>query len=150
MMNGIYLIIIIVLILAYLLWATIYITTKYLIPKNENKSMELKNEKYNLFASINTESVNANITEYFTNHIQKYIAYKFMSKKINYIREDDIEIMIKDITKLIYIEISELYIFYIKMIYSVNNDDDLLKYINLKVKEISIDLITNYNSSMQI
>ena len=150
MMNGIYLIIITVLILAYLLWATIYITTKYLIPKNENKSMELKNEKYNLFASINTESVNANITEYFTNHIQKYIAYRFMSKKINYIREDDIEIMIKDITKLIYIEISELYIFYIKMLYSINNDDDLLKYINLKVKEISIELITNYNSSMQL
>lgn len=150
MMNGIYLIIITVLILAYLLWATIYITTKYLIPKNENKLMELKNEKYNLFASVNTESVNVNITEYFTNHIQKYIAYKFISRKINYIREEDVEIMIKDITKLIYIEISELYIFYIKMLYSINNDDDLLKYINLKVKEISIELITNYNSSMQV
>ena len=150
MMNGIYLIIITVLILAYLLWATIYITTKYLIPKNENKLMELKNEKYNLFASVNTESVNVNITEYFTNHIQKYIAYKFISRKINYIREEDVEIMIKDITKLIYIEISELYIFYIKMLYSINNDDDLLKYINLKVKEISIELITNYNSSMQL
>lgn len=150
MMNGIYLIIITVLILAYLLWATIYITTKYLIPKNENKLMELKNEKYNLFASVNTESVNVNITEYFTNHIQKYIAYKFISRKINYIREEDVETMIKDITKLIYIEISELYIFYIKMLYSINNDDDLLKYINLKVKEISIELITNYNSSMQL
>lgn len=150
MMNGIYALIITVLIVAYLIWATIYITKKYLIPKNENKQMELKNQKYNLLSTLSVESINTALTEYFTDYLQKYIAYKFMARKINYINEENVELMIKDITKLIYLEISELYIFYIRMIYSINEDEDLLKYINSKVKEVSIDLVTNYNTSMKL
>lgn len=150
MINGIYSLIITIIIVAYLIWATMYITNKYLIPKNENKQMELKNQKYSFLSTLSAESINTALTEYFTNYLQKYIAYKFMSKKINYINEENVELMIKDITKLIYLEISELYVFYIRMIYTVRDDDDLLKYINSKVKEIAIDLVTNYNSSMQL
>lgn len=150
MINGIYYIIISVIIVAYLIWATIYITKKYLIPKNENKQMELKNQKYNLLSTLSVESINVALTEYFTDYLQKYIAYKFMARKINYINEENVELMIKDITKLIYLEISELYIFYIRMIYSINQDEDLLKYINSKVKEIAIDLVSNYNNSMKL
>ena len=148
MINSIITLIIAILIIAYLVWATMYITKKYLIPKNELKELETKNHKYELLSTISVKAINDHITEYFTDHIQRYIAYKFISRKINYIREEDSEILIKDITKLIYIEISELYIFYIKMIYSINSDDDLLKYINSKVKEIAIDSITSYNSAM--
>ena len=148
MMNYIIILIIVILIIAYLIWTTMYITKKYLIPKNELKEIEMKNQKYELLSTISVKAINEHITEYFTNHIQRYITYKFISKKINYIREEDTEILIKDITKLIYLEISELYIFYIKMIYSINTDDDLLKYINSKVKEIALDSITSYNSAM--
>lgn len=150
MINGIYALIITVIIVLYLVWATIYITKKYLIPKNDNRQMELKNQKYNLLSTLSVESINNALTEYFTNYLQKYIAYKFMARKINYINEENVELMIKDITKLIYLEISELYIFYIRMIYSINEDEDLLKYINSKVKEIAIDLVTNYNTSMKL
>lgn len=149
MINGIIVLIIVILIIGYFTWATIYITKKYLIPKNEIENMKLKNEKYNLFSRLSIPDIDNQIRSYITDYLQRYIAYKFISKKIEYIRDEDVETMIKDITKLIYIEISELYIFYIKMVYTINEDEDLLKYINSKVKEISIELVTNYNSAMK-
>ena len=147
MVNMIILFIIVMLVLSTFVWCTIYITKNYLIPKNNIRENELKNEKYSLFSAISIEAIEASLNAYFEGYIKRYITRKFMIRKVNYIKDEDCEILVKDLTKIIYIEISELYVFYIRMIYSINTDDDLLKYINLKVKNIAVDQITNYNNS---
>lgn len=149
MTNMILILIIVVLLVAYLVWTTIYITNKYLVPKNNIREMELKNAKYELFSTISVESINEYLNLYFEEYIKRYIAVKFILKKINYIKEEDCETLVKDITKVIYIEISELYIFYIRMIYAVNSDDDLLKFINTKVRNLAVEHISSYNSSRE-
>lgn len=150
MVREIIFLVYIILILGFFTWATIYITDKYLIPKNKIREMEAKNQKYNLLSTISVEAVQKYIKDYIEEKINNYIMYKFISQRKNYIRDEDMEIMIKDVTKLIYLEISELYVFYIKLIYSINDDDSLLKYINMMVKELSIELVSNYNSSMEL
>lgn len=140
----------IILLLIYFVWVTIFITNKYLIPKNNIREMEAKNQKYSLLSTISVEAVQKYIKDYIEEKINNYIMYKFISQRKNYIRDEDMETMIKDVTKLIYLEISELYIFYIKLIYSINDDDSLLKYINTLVKESAIELVSNYNSSMEL
>ena len=109
--------------------------------------MKIKNEKYNLFSVLSIESINQYIDEYFERYIQRYISMKFIVRKIEYIKEEDCEIMVRDITKVIALEISELYIFYIKMICNISNDEDLLKFINSKVKSIAVDQVSAFNSS---
>lgn len=148
--NMIFILIIVSMILAAFIWTVIYITDKYLIPKNNIKELELKNETYNLFAQISVEKVNEYINNYFEEHVKQYIAMKFVLKRQNYIKESECDILVKDLTKVIYIEISELYLFYIRMIYKINTDEDLLKFINIKVKNIAIDYIASFNSSNNI
>ena len=120
----------------------------YINKKNELKEKEIKNKKYELFKTIDTEAMNKVIDDYFDQYINRYIAYKFLSKKQMYIKSEEMENMIKDLTKLIYIQISELYIFYISMNQSISNDDDLLEYIHTKVQNMCIESTMNYNSSM--
>ena len=67
-----------------------------------------------------------------------------------YIKSEEAEKMVNDITKLICIQISELYVFYITMLYSISDDEDLVQYIHNKVENTCIEAITNYNSSMTV
>ena len=122
----------------------------YLDKKNELKEKEIKNEKYKIFLAADTENMTKELDEYFQKAINKYIIYKFVSKKISYIGADDLETMIKDLTKSIVIDISELYVFYISMTASISNQEDLVRYIRDKIKVISIDMVSNYNRSEEI
>lgn len=136
--------------LAAIIFIFIYfirILDKCISRKNELKEMEIKNKKFELFANISTEAVQQELDKYFERYINKYITYKFISRKIIYIKQDEIETMIKDISKLIYIEISELYIYYIKLVINIENNEDLLKYIHSRVTTLSIDIASSFNSS---
>ena len=147
MMNYIMILVVVVLVLSFFVWTTIYITKHYLEPKNKLEEMKIKNDKYNLFSTLSIEAINQYLDNYFERHIQQYISMKFLVRKITYIKEEDCEIMVRDITKAIALEISELYIFYIKMIYNISTDEDLLKFINLKVKIVAVEQVSAYNSS---
>ena len=122
----------------------------YLDKKNEIKDKEIKNKKYELFKDIDTDIIKQALDSYFEGYVNRYITYKFLSKKEMYIKSEEAEKMVNDITKLICIQISELYVFYITMIYSINNDEDLVQYIHNKVENTCIEAITNYNSSMTV
>ena len=122
----------------------------YLNRKNEILEKDVKNKKYQLFKDIDIEIVKNCIDSYFESYINRYITYKFLSKKIMYINSEEVETMISDTTKLIYIQISELYIFYINMIQSIKNDEDLLSFIHNKVENITVEIVTNYNNSMTV
>lgn len=130
----------------------IYLFIKYIMPylnkKNENKEKEIKNKKYELFKDLDPDIMKESIDKYFKSEANRYIAYKFIANKSMYIKTDEINEMIKDVTKLIYIEISELYVFYIKMTRSIDNDDDLLEYIHNRVQNICIEAVSNFNSTM--
>ena len=132
--------------------AIIYITLAkvfpYLNTKNEIRDKEVKNKKYELFKTIDTEILKQSVDKYFETYINRYITYKFIAKKVMYINSEEVEKMVNDITKLIYIQISELYIFYISMIQSISTDEDLLQFIHTKVENICIETVSNYNGSM--
>ena len=120
----------------------------YLDKKNEIKDKEVKNKKYELFKDIDTDIIKQTLDAYFEGYVNRYITYKFLSKKEMYIKSEEAEKMVNDITKLICIQIYELYVFYITMLYSISDDEDLVQYIHNKVENTCIEAITNYNSSM--
>ena len=128
-------------------YGLIFIIKPYINEKNRIREIESKNKTYELFASIDTEAVQKELDTYFERYVNRYITYKFIANKVIYIKQDDIEKMVSDTTKLIMIEISELYIYYIKLLRAIDNNEDLIQYIYSRVSTITIDTVANYNSA---
>lgn len=143
----------ILLTLSTLLFSAGFVIVGFLVVKPfldkiaDTKEMHVMNEKYALFNSIDINNINEILDKYFSNFVNRYMVYKFMSKKITYIKDAEVETMITDLTKLIAVDISELYIFYIKMTTSITDQDSLLLYIRNKIQAETIDAVSTYNRS---
>lgn len=118
--------------------------------KNEIKNKEIENKKFELFLSTSPEQINDELDKYFERYINRYIAFKFISKKATFINQDDTETMILDLTKLVAIEMSEIYIFYMKTIYAIDNQEDLIRYIKNRITALVVDSVSSYNKAAQI
>lgn len=118
----------------------------YLNQKQKIKTEEVKNNQYNLFMQIDTELVEGEIDKLIKKYLNEYVLYEIIMNNIDYVRKDKVEEMIRYLDKKIMIEISELYIFYIKLLRNINNDEDLLEYVNKKVKEHVLNFVTDFNS----
>ena len=59
----------------------------------------------------------------------------------------DSKTIAKYLDKKISLEISDLYIFYIKILVSIQDDNDLLAYIDRKVKQHVLEFVTDYNKT---
>lgn len=136
-----------IMIVGVFIYGLVFIVKPYMNEKNRIREIESKNKTYELFASIDTEAVQKELDTYFERYVNRYITYKFIANKVIYIKQDDIEKMVSDTTKLIMIEISELYIYYIKLLRSIDNNEDLIQYIYSRVSTITIDTVANYNSA---
>ena len=136
-----------IMIVGVFIYGLVFIVKPYMNEKNRIREIESKNKTYELFASIDPEVVQKELDTYFERYVNRYITYKFIANKVIYIKQDDIEKMVSDTTKLIMIEISELYIYYIKLLRSIDNNEDLIQYIYSRVSTITIDTVANYNSA---
>lgn len=136
-----------IMIVGVFIYGLVFIVKPYMNEKNRIREIESKNKTYELFASIDPEAVQKELDTYFERYVNRYITYKFIANKVIYIKQDDIEKMVSDTTKLIMIEISELYIYYIKLLRSIDNNEDLIQYIYSRVSTITIDTVANYNSA---
>ena len=112
------------------------------------KDRDIKNKKYELYNNIDVSKVNTILDEYVTDYVNRYIVYKFMSQKIIYITPDDTTAMINDVTKNILIDISDLYIYYVGLLYSVDDQESLARFVKNKVMNSCINAVTSYNSTM--
>lgn len=149
-MEAIILILLLILgimIVGVFIYGLVFIVKPYMNEKNRIREIESKNKTYELFASIDPEAVQKELDTYFERYVNRYITYKFIANKVIYIKQDDIEKMVSDTTKLIMIEISELYIYYIKLLRAIDNNEDLIQYIYSRVSTITIDTVANYNSA---
>ena len=118
----------------------------YLNQKQKIKTEEIKNNQYNLFMQIDAELVEGEIDKLIKKYLNEYVLYEIIMNNIDYVRKDKVEEMIRYLDKKIMIEIYELYIFYIKLLRNINNDEDLLEYVNKKVKEHVLNFVTDFNS----
>lgn len=113
--------------------------------KNKLKEMEIKNNQYSLFSNLEPKLIEEEIDNLIDKYINIYYINYMIPNNIDYLRKDYIEKMVKELTKQIIMDISELYVFYIKCLTSIKSDQDLLTYIHKKVKEHVLTFVTDYN-----
>lgn len=148
-MTDILLIVITITTYIFIFCITKFIVMPYFNKKNELLEKDVKNKANTFFSNIDIESVNKLITEYIQKYIDRYIVYKFISNKKLYIDEESTDTMIKDVTKNVMRDISELYVFYFKLLYSIENTEDLIRYVHDKVMIQTVDSVSSYNKSIE-
>ena len=129
-----------------LILGSVYIILLFIIKPMVDKYLDIRNKEIkNKLAEIyNTIDTKAVRTE-----VDQYILYKFIANKVSYIKQQEVDDMIKDVTKSVCKEIPELYIYYIKLIYSVSTDEELVTFVHQKTMALVIDSVSNYNSSQE-
>jgi hypothetical protein len=113
--------------------------------RNTIKEMELKNEQYDLFMKMDPKLADEEIDKLIDKYIDEYTINIILMSNIDYMKSEDIDKMIKTLTRDITLKLSELYIFYIKILVNISSDDDLLRYIHKRVKNKVLLFVTEYN-----
>lgn len=121
------------------------IIKRYLTIRNK----EVENKKMELYLDISPELMEKEIDRFIDDYVKRYIVYRFMSKKIIYINDEECDKMVKSVTENILIELSELYLFYLRTLTDIPDDDALIRVVNTKVKNKCIEQVLDYNSSLE-
>lgn len=136
---------IIIIVAAYLV-TMFFVIKPYLESKNELLDKKYKNELYELYTKIKPEAVQESLNNMVDIKIQEFILYNIRTREAQYMNSKDVDKMIKTVTSDLYLSLSELYVFYIKLIYNIENDEDVLTYLNKLVKRRSIDIVAENNA----
>lgn len=132
----------IVVVIAGAVIVSIYLINKW--EKINNRSTET--EKFNLFSKINPSSVNEEIEKWIKEYMNTYIFKNIISQGTTYIKSEEADALVKNVTRGLLIEMSDMYLFYIKLLVNLNDDDSLVEYMYRKVSKLAINFITEFNS----
>lgn len=113
--------------------------------KNEIRDNELKNDLYKLYTQLDPDIIHQNIDNLIDKEIAKYMVINIRTRESQYMNSQDIDTMVKNVSANIYLNLSDMYITFIKLVYNVNNTDDLIIFINDAVKMRAIDVVTENN-----
>lgn len=118
-----------------------FITTKYI----EIKNKAVENEKLKLYSTIDPKLVKQELINLIRDYTARYVTKNIMVNQINYIKNDQMEDMVKSIVKEVVLDMSDLYLSYCKLLYNVNDEDDLLKVIYYLTVDVVLDVVTHFN-----
>lgn len=127
--------------IAVVVWSIFYLN--YL---REIKNKEIDIKKFELYSKVNLTQAEDAIDKYIENKLNKYVTQNIVAKGMDYIREEDANKMVKDLSADIVISLSDLYIYYIKLLTTINTDDDLIKYVYDKVSDACTLFILDFNT----
>ena len=111
-----------------------------------NEDKKITNDLYRLYLDVNPKDCREKIDDLIDFYMTEYVIYHFDQNDL-YIRSDQTEEMIKAITETTYINLSDLYVFYMKMIINIKSEEDILGYINNRVKTRTLLYISEVNKT---
>ena len=119
-------------------------TINAFIDINRRKTM---NKQYELFMDVDIEKTEEMIDKLIRKHLEEYVLKEIIVQQIEYINKDQVKTMVKEIDKSILISLSDLYIFYIKLLTKIESEDDVVRYIHHKTNEHVLNFVTDFNKT---
>lgn len=117
--------------------------------KYDLKAIELENEKISNFMKMDPKVAEDEIDTFISKYIDEYVLKNFIINKITYIKEQQANEMIRYVEKRVLVDLSELYVFYIKILVTINDENDLITYIDKKVKDHVLIKLTDFNKQIK-
>ena len=122
-----------------------YYMVHILTKKIEIKEKEVQNSTYDLFMKVDPKQADEALDDYIEKVLNDYVLDNIISKDVQYVKKADIHKMVKEITKTIVRDMSELYVFYCKLLSGIGSEDDLINFIFKKVSEHVLIFVTDFN-----
>ena len=113
--------------------------------KNDIRDKQVKNELYKLYSQIDPDILIQSIDSLVDRKIQEYMLINIDTRESRYMNAQDTDDMIKNVSASLYLNLSDMYITFIKMIHSISSDEDLIVFINNEVKMRSIPIVLENN-----
>lgn len=104
-----------------------------------------RNIEYELYANLDIAAIETEIDKMIETYLNKYVLMNITANEKDFLRREDIELMTQSLTKDIVKDLSSLYLFYIKCIININDQDDIVKFIYRRVQWHVIEFSTNFN-----
>lgn len=147
-MFKIILLIITIIILIFIITSAIilFYILKELNKRNQIKEKEVKNDLYRIYMDIDLIKTEEIIDNILKSYINKWVLININAKGGDYIKDAEVEELIKYVTTTFIAEMSDVHLFYLKCLTSISEDKNLIKYVRDKVKLLVLDFITDYNS----
>lgn len=127
----------------------IILSKKWIDKIIDNRHIELDNEKYRIYMDISPNTVEEEIDKFIKDKLDQYMLENFIIQDIQFIKADEIEKMIKDLDKIVLLSMSDLYVFYCKLLANISNEDDLIRFINDKVRNLVLAVVTEFNKPVE-
>lgn len=130
---------------------TITLVTIYKIGKIYDKKQDImireqKIKESTVFSALDPKLIKDEIDNLITDYMNDYMLKNIIAEDIQYIDNNLCNDMIRIVTFNIVKDISEMYIWYIKCIYSVNDDEKLIEIINKLVRDKALEKIIDFNT----
>jgi len=113
--------------------------------RNEIEANDIKNNLYKLYTELDPDVIHQNIDNLIDKEIAKYMVINIRTRESQYMNSQDIDNMVKNVSANIYLNLSDMYITFIRLVYNVNSSDDLIIFINDAVKMRAIDVVAENN-----
>ena len=126
--------------------STLVVSYRVLKRKYNQRDFELALEKYKFFGSISTENIDKEIEKLIARYFNYYVVYNIQVQGKKYIKEDEMDKAVKDITKNIVLEMSELYSFYFRLVYNIDTEEQLTAKVYEMVTDSMIAYASEYNA----
>ena len=115
--------------------------------KNDIEDRKAKNDQSRVYMDIDIIKTNEIIDSILNQHIARWVLINITSKGDNYIKDAEVEELIKDVTSKFIIEMSDVHLFYMKCLYNIPDDKMLVIVVREKVKYLVLDFITEFNKT---
>ena len=120
-----------------------FFTTKYIDIKNK----QIENEKMRLYSTVDPKLVKQELVNYIRDYTARYMTKNIMVNQIDFIKNDQMDEMVRAIIKDVVLNMSDLYLSYCKLLYTINTEEDLLQYIYYLTVDVVLDIVTEFNKN---
>ena len=113
--------------------------------KLDIKSNEVRNDLYRIYMDIDLIKTEETLDNILKDYINKWVLINITANGEDYIKEPEVQELIKYVTTNFIANMSDVHLFYIRCLTTISNDDDIIRFIRNKVKYLVLDFITDYN-----
>ena len=113
---------------------------------NDIKDREVKNDLYRIYMDIDIVKVEEIIDNILKDYINKWVLINIDAKGGDYIKDAEVQELIRYVTVTFIADMSDVHLFYIKCLTAISDDEAIVRYVRNKVKYLVLDFITDYNS----